>query len=203
MPGTMTRSTSMASPADANPKATSAAKATIAQSLLDGLLEQIAGVLGRATDAQYVQKPVGVVHSSIGGHVRHCLDHFDALCRGADSGRLNYDDRRRGTPVETSRTAALSEVERLRSLLGNLDDALLARPIHLRAVVAGDGTTLDMTSSVGRELTFVLSHTVHHAALLAAMCHTLGIPVPERFGYAPATLAHLNGSGCALSPSSR
>ena len=43
------------------------------------LLEQLADVIGRLTESQYAQKPVGVVESSVGGHVRHCLDHVRAL----------------------------------------------------------------------------------------------------------------------------
>jgi hypothetical protein len=35
------------------------------------LLWQLAGVIERLTDNQYTMKPVGIVESSIGGHVRH------------------------------------------------------------------------------------------------------------------------------------
>ena len=42
---------------------------------LIALLQQLADVVDRLDDGQYVQKPVGVVPSSVGGHVRHCLDH--------------------------------------------------------------------------------------------------------------------------------
>src|SRR5262249_7606644 len=53
-------------------------------------------------DEQYRRKPVGVVSSTVGGHVRHCLDHVEALLAGLEEGELSYDHRQRGTEVETS-----------------------------------------------------------------------------------------------------
>jgi len=56
---------------------------------------------------------------------------------------------------------------------------------------------VEVETTVGRELAFVLSHTVHHNALIAVMAKTLGVPVPERFGYAPSTIVHLEKTACA------
>jgi uncharacterized damage-inducible protein DinB len=57
--------------------------------------------------------------------------------------------------------------------------------------------SVEVETTVGRELVFVLSHTVHHNALIAVMARTLGVSVPDRFGYAPSTLAHLERPACA------
>ncbi|MBI5862987.1 MAG: DinB family protein [Planctomycetes bacterium] len=165
--------------------------------LLAGLLEQLASVLDTVTDSQYTQKPVGAVASSLGGHVRHCLDHFSAFCRGAEAEWIDYDDRERGTMVETSRAAARSMITELQQRLDKLDASMLPMTLRIRSVVSGDGQVLESTTSLGRELAFVLSHTVHHNALLAIMCGTLGVPVPDEFGYAPSTLAHLAVIACA------
>lgn len=166
-------------------------------SLLAACLQQLADVLEAASDEQYVMRPVGVVDSSLGGHVRHCLDHFAALLRGATAGYIDYDDRERGTPLESCRAAALAAIRTFQERVARLNDAMLERPIRLRAIVSGDGLAVEAASSLGRELVFVLSHTIHHNALIAAMCKTLGIPLPERFGYAPATIAYLAGATCA------
>ena len=166
-------------------------------------LQQLADLLAITSDAQYNRKPVGVIPSSLGGHVRHCLDHFEALCTGAITGVVDYDDRQRGTAVETDRIAAMSAIQRLRLQIEALDESVLARTVRVPSIIAGDGTSIETRSSLGRELAFVLSHTVHHNALVAAMCRTLGITIPDRFGYAPATIAHLDESECALLPSSR
>lgn len=160
-------------------------------------LRQLAELLAVTSDEQYIQNPVGVIASSLGGHVRHCLDHFEALCSGAATGAMDYDDRARGTRVETDRYAAQQSIRRLQDRVAMLDASMLTKAVRVTAMLAGDGTSIEATSSLGRELAFVLSHTVHHCALITAMCRTLGIPIPERFGYAPSTIAHLDGSACA------
>ncbi len=170
---------------------------------LAALLGQLADVVRGTSQRQYVQNPVGVVNSSVGSHVRHCLDHFAALCRGAEAGRIDYDDRERGTQVETSPDAALAEIAALQQRLRPLAGAALHQAIRVKSLVNGHGAAIEVSSSLGRELVFVLSHTVHHNALIGAMCKTLGVPTPERFGYAPSTLAHLDGVSCAQSRSSR
>lgn len=169
--------------------------------LLESSLQQLADLLVAVSDAQYVLKPVGVIPSSLGGHVRHCLDHFAAFCRGVESGCMDYDDRQRGTPVETSRAAALAAIAALQARLRPLQGAPLSMSVRVQSVVSADGRLIETASSLGRELVFVLSHTVHHNALLAAICHTLGVPVPERFGYAPATITELDRLAHAQSPS--
>ena len=53
---------------------------------------------------------------------------------------------------------------------------------------ASDG---DVTaSSIGRELGFLLSHTIHHCALIAVMMRLRGLATPPGFGVAPATMRH-------------
>lgn len=165
-------------------------------------LQQLANLLVVTSDVQYNRKPVGVIPSSLGGHVRHCLDHFEALCIGAITGVVDYDDRQRGTTIETDRIAALGAIRRLNLQIEALDESVLTRTVRVPSIIAGDGTSIETRSTLGRELAFVLSHTVHHNALVAAMCRTLGIPIPDRFGYAPATIAHLDESECVPSPSS-
>jgi uncharacterized damage-inducible protein DinB len=160
------------------------------------VLRQLADVIGAMTDEQYQRKPVGVVASNVGGHVRHCLDHVEALLAGVREGELSYDRRRRGTDVETSREAALNALRRQeRELLSACWD--LGRRLRLLALVSSSLPPSEVETTVGRELAFVLSHTIHHNALIAVMAHTLGVPVPDRFGYAPSTLAHLEKSPCA------
>jgi len=157
---------------------------------LANLLLQLSDVVCRLRNAQYVQKPVGVVDSSVGGHVRHCLDHVRALLDAIATGQLNYDDRKRGTDVEFSRIAACEEIERLLESLRELGKDRLNREIALSALMSADGAPIAVRTSVGRELAYVLAHTVHHNALVSAMVKTLGGWLPERFGYAPSTLNH-------------
>ena len=158
-------------------------------------------VLVSLSDSEFRQKPVGVVPSSIGGHVRHCLDHVEALLSAVASGRLNYDDRRRGTDVEQSRQAAFDQFDRQEELLRKLRRLGPQFPLELTALLDPSRPPTTVSTTLGRELAFVLSHTVHHSALVAVMEKLLGKVLPDRFGYAPATIAHLDqireGATCA------
>jgi uncharacterized damage-inducible protein DinB len=165
---------------------------------LIALLNQQSAVISQLPDAHYTQNPVGVIHSSIGGHVRHCLDHVRLLLDAIDSGQINYDHRRRGTSVESSTQAALAQIDEFVQTLDALDnDELLDAPLRMTVLLSPDEPPVVVRSTVGRELAYVLAHTIHHNALIAAMVRTLGGWLPERFGYAPSTIKSLEAKSCA------
>lgn len=161
------------------------------------LLRQLGELVTSLTDEQYARRPVGVVESSVGAHLRHVLDHVRSALDSASSSEFTYDVRSRGTVIETSRPAALAEIDALVSRLADLGRDVLDRPLTLSVLMTSDGAPVKVTSSVGRELAFAMQHTVHHNALIAAMLKTLGAPLPDRFGYAPATVKHLESTACA------
>jgi uncharacterized damage-inducible protein DinB len=161
------------------------------------VLRQLADVIRAMTDEQYRRKPVGVVSSNVGGHVRHCLDHVEAVLAGQEEGELSYDHRQRGTDVETNREVALDVIRRLERQLLAFPPHAESRPLRLSVMVSSGLPPTEVQTTVGRELAFVLSHTVHHNALIDVMARTLGVPVPDRFGYAPSTIAHLEKFACA------
>ncbi len=167
---------------------------------LQDVLSQLEALLNRLPDRDYCAAPVGVFSSSIGGHLRHCLDHVGALLGAVDSGFLDYDQRERGTPVETDRSAAIERLMHLKRAIQRIAELPLTQELESRLVITGDGQAVHVRSTFGREAVFVLSHTIHHNALISALLKSLGHTVPERFGYAPATLAYL--SQCVQSPSS-
>jgi uncharacterized damage-inducible protein DinB len=160
-----------------------------------GVLGQLADLLAEMTDEQYLEKPFPG-SGAVGGHVRHCLDHIDALLSAVERGVIDYDLRKRGTDVETSRSSALAAIRKQERRLLCLRPGCEDKPLRLSAIVHPGLPPVEATTSVGRELAFVLSHTIHHNALVAVLAKTLGVPVPDRFGYAPSTLAHLEKSTC-------
>ena len=164
---------------------------------LIAVLRQLGELLRSTADDQYAMKPVGAVNSSLGGHVRHCLDHVDSLLTGSSLGTMSYDERQRGTDVETSRLAAMHAIDRQEQELQELLHLSVDQPIRLRVRMAATGPSVLVDTSLGRELAFVMSHTVHHNALIGVIAKLLGITVPERFGYAPSTLAHMERKRCA------
>ena len=142
-------------------------------------------------------RPVGPVDGSIGGHIRHCLDHVKALVVAAESGLLDYDHRKRDTQIESCRLMALGLIRELERAVQDLPPDAMDHEIELTTLLSPDDEPVVVRSSVGRELAYVLSHTVHHNALIGAMVKTLGGWLPSHFGYAPSTIAHGRTSACA------
>jgi uncharacterized damage-inducible protein DinB len=146
------------------------------------LLDQLATLLVRLDDGQYRCVRARDVSGSVGGHVRHCLDHIAALARGFESGEVDYDLRVRGTAVETCRETARGEIGRLLVRLEHIAGYSPDTPVWVNV------STPDLApSTLARELAFVSSHTIHHFALIALLLHEMGVRVPPRFGYAPST----------------
>jgi uncharacterized damage-inducible protein DinB len=118
------------------------------------------------------------------------------LLAGLEEGELSYDHRQRGTEVETNREAALEVIRRQERQLLAFPLHAEGRPLRLSVMVSSGLPPTEVETTVGRELAFVLSHTVHHNALIAVMARTLDVPIPDGFGYAPSTIAHLEKAAC-------
>ena len=164
---------------------------------LAGLLHQLFDLVESLSNEEYARKPVGVVQSSVGGHVRHNLDHVEALLRGLRGGEVNYDHRDRGTDVERDRLSALAEILRLEVELTDFPWHAVPHLVKLTALVAPDRPPVTTLTSAERELAFVVSHTIHHNAIIGIMARLLGVELPADFGYAPSTIAHLRSRACA------
>jgi uncharacterized damage-inducible protein DinB len=151
------------------------------------LLDDLASVVLQVSADVYTARPLPGVSGSIGAHVRHVLDHITAFAIARPHGSLTYDTRDRGTNVETDRGSALRAMMRLTVLLNGITDVLLDSPVTVVSQLSRDGRTEPARSTLRRELAFVVSHTIHHQALMAALLAVTGHGVPETFGLAPTT----------------
>jgi uncharacterized damage-inducible protein DinB len=158
---------------------------------LRAVLAQLAEVVDSLEDEQYTRKGLAHLGASVGGHVRHCLDHVSALLAGIETGVVDYEKRERGGDIETCRSAALGLMKDLDARLVDIGDTSPAAPMSTIVMLAADDAPLKSTSTFGRECGFVLSHTIHHSAMIGAMVRDMGGEVPEHFGYAPGTVAFL------------
>jgi hypothetical protein len=154
--------------------------------VLSDLLDGLAELLIRVSPEAYIARPVPALSGSIGEQVRHTLDHISALLTAVPGGTLSYDRRHRGTPVENSLRAALDETLRLRELVEFSAGRPLDEPVVVTAKLAAS-EEVESWSTIGRELAFVVAHTIHHEAIIALLLAVQGVPVPRRFGYAPST----------------
>lgn len=139
------------------------------------------------SDDQYLARRSG--QSTIGRHVRHCIDHAVALLNGLDGGVVNYDARRRGTSIEFDRSTALQRLTDLVDKLGRIKPGELGRVLAVDCLLTSSGPVVRTRSTLARELVFVRSHTIHHNATVAILAKELRAFVPGDFGLAPATIA--------------
>jgi uncharacterized damage-inducible protein DinB len=166
------------------------------QSLIE-LLCDLGSLVDRLDDMEYTMPARGRSSGSIGGHVRHCLDHVSALIAATTTGVCAYDRRARGTDVETNRHAAMREVARLTTLIAQLTSAILHSGVDVETQLDRAGSLMISRSSIGRELAFVMSHTVHHHAIIAQMLQARGVFTGNGFGLAPSTPTERESLACA------
>src|SRR5881397_281888 len=171
-------------------KARSPESQELIQSVLE-TLEQGESLLAQLRDGDYTRKVPLAFNASIGGHYRHCLDHFRSLLDSAVEGDLNYDHRERGTLIENDRFAALNATRELREGYERLNPELLLRPLSVtcKTSYATNGSQVS-PSTVGREIMYSVAHAVHHYALIGVMGGIMGLQMPPCFCVAPSTLKH-------------
>ncbi len=155
------------------------------------ILRQGESLLQTLDDETYTRALSQAFDSAVGGHYRHCLDHFQCLLDGIAAGDVNYDERRRDRRVETDRQFALSETRRLRAACAAIASGALDLPVTVRSKVSyGEQGSPAMLSTVGREVMYAIAHAIHHYALVGVMCGLMGVRLPRGFGVAPSTLDH-------------
>ncbi|MBL1269354.1 MAG: hypothetical protein COA87_016705 [Halomonas sp.] len=159
-------------------------------------LAQLALLLGRVT-AQDYQRPLGAKGTqSLGKHVRHILGHYqtllDACAMAPTQAIFDYEQRQREAALETQPGYAGQRTEALqagfKALATMQHDAALTLSYPVEVGDVDDSVALP--TSLGRELAFLTSHSIHHMALLGMLCEQLGIALPEHFGVHPSTLRY-------------
>jgi hypothetical protein len=162
---------------------------------LDHVLSDLSLTIGLLRP--HYQSGASEASGPIGAHVRHCLDHARALIDRAPDAPIDYDARLRGTTIEHDPGAAVAEINRLRTLATGLSGMPSDRAVEVVMMPTREGRCLTLSSTLGREIMFVLSHSVHHQALIRMSALTLGVRLPASVGFAPSTLSHQDRSACA------
>ena len=163
-------------------------------------LEQGIHLLEGLDDAVYARPEPRLASSGIGSHVRHCVDFYERLLAGIAAGRVDYDARERDERLETDRGHSLGRLRSLVTRLRELASVEGEHPLHVRMDSAADADE-DVpwtASSLDRELQSLISHTVHHYALIAMVLRIGGRETATDFGVAPSTLRYWEESrACA------
>jgi len=161
-------------------------------------LEQGVALIDGLADELYAGSSGGPYPGGVGAQFRHCLDFYGCFLGGLDAGRIDYRRRERDARIETDRAHAAAQARSICDSLRGLTREKLDRALAVRAEEAAPGPGEWSGSSAGRELQFLVSHTIHHYALIAVLLASRGYDVTSRFpelGIAPSTLEHWQSSG--------
>ena len=160
-------------------------------------LRQAADLVDALEDGSYIRQEPMFYNSTVGGHLRHCLDHYESFTAGIDAGKIDYDARCRDRQVEHKTCAARKRIDRMSATLEQLEDTHLHTQVQVKVDCGCTDQGADLQekelwqkSTIGRELQFLISHTVHHFAMIRGICQTGGHELAADFGYAPSTLRH-------------
>lgn len=153
------------------------------------IVNQINGILTSIEDQLY-KAPLAIYNgSSIGQHFRHIYDFFRCLARGAAQQTVDYAQRDRDVRIEQDPLFAMSAFLQELEYLLTLEEYTSVR-VRGDFSTQSDATRPEYPSSLGREITFLHDHAVHHLAIIKI---ALQIEAPElikdhTFGVAPSTV---------------
>ncbi len=176
---------------------------------LQKTLEQLPPLLYDLNNEEFSRKGGGIINGSIGEHVRHSLDHIDALLTETNKvasctqekeivhAQVAYDKRIRGGNVEKDVKYCIQKIHETLQNLNKLalsvkekDTSLLDHSIQIEHVLSKEGHSSLFPSYIGRELMFVFHHLLHHNAMIAIRLRLLEKKMDTTFGLAPSTPFH-------------
>lgn len=163
---------------------------------LIGIMLQGLALINTLSPDDYTSTHAQIKTSSIGAHYRHHLEHIQLLLDGAHD-LIDYDRRKRDPAIETDVQVARSRTEELIGRLRQFSPTQLNATVTVVHQSCEDTDLRPMChSTFERELLFVLSHAVHHYALINVI-HQLvtNRPCHEGFGVMPSTIAHTRTCG--------
>ena len=152
-------------------------------------IEQCGQLLRLISTESYVDSSRGT--SSVGAHIRHILDRFHCFLAGMPAGSIDYDARKRDKSIENNLDVAafaLVSVSRRIESMAALDD--LETAITVCESVHHQGPAVTMPSTVGRELMGLVTHSIHHLAIIALIVKSYGYEMDSDFGKAASTILY-------------
>ncbi|MFZ6864126.1 hypothetical protein ACO0K7_15950 [Undibacterium sp. Ji67W] len=143
--------------------------------------------------------------SNVGPHLRHVIEHYTALSNALREAGLsvNYDNRNRNMAIQSDPDLTRSKLTELiewclQEASRDIHECDMPLNTHLQSGEFGESRTT-VPTSLGRELLFLASHTIHHFAILATYFRSHGVELGADFGKAPSTLAHERQTETVLS----
>ncbi|MES2616913.1 MAG: hypothetical protein V4613_03490 [Bacteroidota bacterium] len=146
-------------------------------------LEDLKAFLLDLEDVVFINQPKGHAFTgTIGSHTRHIIEFYKQLVKAEENGNIDYDSRERNTAIESDKAMALHNIDSIISYFqsSTFDFSLIYTVTTNHTVYS---------SSLGRELTYLAEHTVHHLALIRLIAEADGYEFnkTEKFGIAEST----------------
>lgn len=151
------------------------------------LLNQITEICLELKHEEYA-KPLDVLSkSSLGAHNRHCIEFFQMLITGNDTGIVSYDNRKHDKEIENDPNYAITCIKQVITFLEQVDDVNLL----LEAEYPQSGISTTVPTSLKREIIYNIEHLVHHMALIKIGIRENfpSIVLNPSFGIAQSTIA--------------
>ena len=125
--------------------------------------------------------------ASVGQHVRHTLEFYQCLFQSKTE--VNYDARNRNVLLESSADHASLAIDQIVSEVETLKTDF---PMQTLAEMPSALEMLSVSSSLSRELLYVLEHAIHHMALIRILIKDVqaDFELDQTFGVAYSTLAY-------------
>ncbi|PHS20093.1 MAG: hypothetical protein COA86_02050 [Kangiella sp.] len=137
--------------------------------------------------------------SSAGSHIRHIIDHYEAIRVGFISGVIDYNIRSRGASVEQDPQLAIKKLTHLSNWISELNPSDIIKKVTLTTEVSiVRKEIVSIETSLVRELIFAGAHAIHHYAIISQIVkHQIKDNqnyAPNNFGIAPATATFLRNN---------
>jgi hypothetical protein len=157
------------------------------QQAVNNVFVQLAETIKQLSPEQYVQPCSNLGNNTVGQHVRHVIELFQALETGYAENTVNYEKRKRDKNIETNKELALA-------LLQNIYNDLDRPDKHLTLQASYDehaAEPVNISTNYYREIAYNLEHTIHHMALIrVGIKECSNIKLSEDFGVASSTVKH-------------
>ena len=154
------------------------------------ILDQLEEVVRQIEPNHFSQPSELLSRSTIGQHIRHTLEFFLCLERGADSGLVNYDKRSHDKLIETDKVLALAAIQNTRLFVNSQETN---KPLRLEVGYDPEQEQfIAIHTNFARELVYNIEHAVHHMALIKIGVRETApyVQLPADFGIAASTIRY-------------
>src|SRR5690554_3199285 len=124
--------------------------------VLGELLNEIALITEQLKPNEYSEALPVLMQNSIGKHIRHILDLVECLCDSSETGKINYDARKRDDKMETLPEYTLAKINFLLLEIEKLDSD---SKVLLNQRIANK--EIEIESQINREILYNIEHCVH------------------------------------------